>query len=148
MNPPKRQRVHDTHYQVSSKRHKSSHLRNPTNNVHVQSTSHSVLSQCYPRLLSLRHFLISQLPRSSRLRKKKILESALTAGSSSFLDTTLVGVLTEPNSATDGARTRDFDVFTQSQKIDSSASGSTPTEAHIKQVSKQDFAVPKYLLRP
>lgn len=61
----------------------------------------AVLAQYYPRVLSLRQYLLSKLPSASKIRKKKILSvgrSPRPDGKdetvfSNFLDQTLVGVI-------------------------------------------------------
>ncbi|EKD17210.1 telomerase reverse transcriptase [Drepanopeziza brunnea f. sp. 'multigermtubi' MB_m1] len=60
---------------------------------------HALLAKYYPRVLTLREYLVSQLPSSSKIRKKKILHVGRNAEDketdqklSQFLDQTLVGV--------------------------------------------------------
>ena len=60
----------------------------------------AILAQYYPKVLTLREFLLAKLPASSKIRRKKILsagksqekEETTFAG---FLDGALVGVLSE-----------------------------------------------------
>ncbi|KAJ5358817.1 uncharacterized protein N7496_011230 [Penicillium cataractarum] len=93
-----------------------------------QITTHPVISLYYRQLLTLRQYLLRQLPASSKLRRRRIvslrpLASLSTAerGEDSvspladLLDTTLVGVLKEPSAKVDSDRQRDYRAFTQSQ---------------------------------
>jgi telomerase reverse transcriptase len=69
-----------------------------TSNSKEAVVKEALLAQFYPRVSSLREFLISKLPPSSKVRRKKILSVGKNADSgadqklSKFLDQTLVGV--------------------------------------------------------
>ncbi|KAL2388638.1 hypothetical protein RJ035_003062, partial [Blastomyces gilchristii] len=105
---------------------------------------HPVLSLYYPRVVTLRTFLYEQLPLSSKSRRKKVasLGQEKREGSSQppsyslspskvgvrvertneeiqnlarTLDSTLVGILKEPDSAVNISRQKEFTAFTQSQ---------------------------------
>jgi telomerase reverse transcriptase len=93
--------------------------------------THPVLSQYYPRLVTLRQYLLEQLPSSFKARRRRI--ASLNANVplnldphnqsidhdsiiANLLDSTLVGVLKESNQSIDHARQRDFAAFTQSEE--------------------------------
>ena len=105
--------------------------------------SHPVLSLYYNRVVSLRQFLLSQIPVSSRSRRKRIgsvgraVCTKVTGGNgqvgnsssddngfATFLDTTLVGVLKETPPTVSRERQRDLVAFTQSQSQSQSQSKS------------------------
>lgn len=119
--------------------------------------SHPVLSLYYNRVVSLRQFLLSQIPVSSRSRRKRIgsvgraVCTRVTGGSgqvgnsssddngfATFLDTTLVGVLKETPPTVSRERQRDLVAFTQSQsqsqsksQLSNSDSGSSCAQAEV-----------------
>ncbi|KAH7391761.1 hypothetical protein BKA66DRAFT_26045 [Pyrenochaeta sp. MPI-SDFR-AT-0127] len=91
---------------------------------------HPVLQRLYPQVLTLRHYLLSQLPTSAKSRRRRIaqlgLSTAAENGASThhldaelgqLLDSALIGSF--PGSSTESEeqaareRTRDIDVFTQ-----------------------------------
>lgn len=96
-----------------------------------QSTSatpaHPVLQRLYPQLLTLRHYLSSRLPRSSKNRRRKISQLGQAPAHpacdadvelAKLLDTTLVGgafpnVSVEAPDQVDQDRDRDIAAFTQ-----------------------------------
>jgi telomerase reverse transcriptase len=69
-----------------------------TSNSKEAVVKEALLTQFYPRVSSLREFLMSKLPPSSKVRRKKILSVGKNTDSgadqklSKFLDQTLVGV--------------------------------------------------------
>jgi len=75
---------------------------------------HSVLSLCYAKVYTLRVFLLTNLPPTSRVRRKRLSSTTLDDGNP-ILDTCLVGILNEPSMAVKQSRTRDLAAFTQSQ---------------------------------
>ncbi|KAL1981064.1 hypothetical protein VTN96DRAFT_3129 [Rasamsonia emersonii] len=101
---------------------------------------HPVLSRYYPRVVTLRQYLLEQLPSSSRARRRRIASLGRQQTSTvkapftdegldkqdhgsddnsalvDLLDSTLVGVLKEPNQDITQARQRDFAAFTQSEE--------------------------------
>ena len=95
------------------------------------SPRHSVLKSYYPRVLSLREFLLEKLPPTSKFRRRQL--NGIGSGSRkcgnghiNYMDTTLVGVLRESDAFTEETRRRDFLAFTQSQqKPDHSGDGVT-----------------------
>lgn len=88
-------------------------------------TTHPVISRYYLRVLTLRRYLLEQLPSSSKSRRRRIASLGLQGGDSPreqniqdltlLLDSTLVGILREPNQKSDQERQKDFATFTQSQ---------------------------------
>jgi len=102
----------------SSDRFKSSKAPNaPSNQI-----THPVISLYYREVLNLRQYLLSQLPVSSKLRRRRIasLRTSQTAEPSArsladLLDSTLIGVLKWSTPNVDSERQRDYRAFTQSQ---------------------------------
>lgn len=76
---------------------------------------HTVLSSLYPRVCTLRSYLLASLPASSRVRRRK-LTSFERDEATCLLDTCLVGILREPSIALQESRKVDFATFTQSQQ--------------------------------
>ncbi|KAJ4301248.1 Telomerase reverse transcriptase [Kalmusia sp. IMI 367209] len=121
------------------------------------SVEHPVLSRLYPEVLSLRHYLLSRLPASSRLksRRRKLSQLGLhpshedtaTCGTDlelgELLDSTLVGVL--PNGDADRRenalreREKDLESFTQELSLTNSASTFKP--GYFLQSEIVDFVV-------
>src|ERR1700744_2153245 len=91
-----------------TKKPKSAH-QEPSSNVH-----HSVLLPFYPRVCTLRDYLLGCLPATSRIRRRKL---TIFGGddSNSILDTCLVGVLKQPSNSMQESRRLDFATFTQTQ---------------------------------
>jgi hypothetical protein len=92
-----------------------------------------VLSFCYTEVPSLRHFLVNNLPFTSRARRRKITTHTLGDGSD-FLDTTMVGVSEKAKPAVEEERHREFVAFTQSQQRSNHSSNGTPEETHLAEV--------------
>ncbi|KAJ5577953.1 Telomere reverse transcriptase [Penicillium hispanicum] len=86
-------------------------------------TTHPVISLYYPEVLTLRQYLLRQLPISSKLRRRRIASlrplptASPNAGRSlsELLDSTLVGLLKKSSPNVDSDRQRDYRAFTQSQ---------------------------------
>lgn len=83
-------------------------------------TSHPVISLYYREVLTLRQYLLRQLPVSSKLRRRRIASLGSSTGGGNpqladLLDATLVGVLKHPSPKVDSERQRDYRAFTQSQ---------------------------------
>ncbi|CEO58739.1 hypothetical protein PMG11_03444 [Penicillium brasilianum] len=111
-----------------------------------QMTTHPVISLYYRQVLTLRQYLLRQLPASSKLRRRRI-ASLRPLGSPSIadledsvsplaelLDSTLVGVLKDPSAKVDSDRQRDFRAFTQSQSrsiLVSTDTGPTSPQAEV-----------------
>ncbi|PLB36621.1 telomerase reverse transcriptase [Aspergillus candidus] len=114
--------------------------------------SHPVLTLYYNRVVSLRQYLLSQIPVASRSRRRRIasIGSRTTRGIqvgnsndsdnglAAFLDTTLVGVLKETPPTISRERQRDLVAFSQSQsqsqsksQLSNSDSGSSCAQAEI-----------------
>ncbi|OAL28381.1 hypothetical protein AYO20_09498 [Fonsecaea nubica] len=78
------------------------------------SVHHPVLSAYYPRVCTLRSYLLGALPATSRTRREKL----ATFGKNDavdLLDNSLVGVLKNTSTSVKQARKTDFATFTQSQ---------------------------------
>lgn len=75
---------------------------------------HNVLSSYYHKTCTLRSFLLSKLPATSRVRRKR-LDAHEKQDGTGILDTCLVGVLKEPSASQARARKEDFSTFTQTQ---------------------------------
>lgn len=128
------------------------------------STNHPTLSFYYPQVLSLRHFLISKLPKAARSRRRKIahlgrrlptssspndrppasdlsfnVRSTADAASSHLLDSVLVcaavNTLPEPSQST---RAREFDLFSQQVTL---TAGESCTPKSSCQSDLLDFAI-------
>lgn len=114
--------------------------------------SHPVLTLYYNRVVSLRQYLLSQIPVASRSRRRRIasIGSRTTRGIqvgnsnnsdhglAAFLDTTLVGVLKETPPTISRERQRDLVAFSQSQsqsqsksQLSNSDSGSSCAQAEV-----------------
>jgi telomerase reverse transcriptase len=87
----------------------------------------ALLSQFYPEVLTLREYLLSRLPSTSKIRRKKVLhvgsskdtDANANQALSSFLDRTLVGVTKSRNGKKED-RWKHWGTF--SQKLDESVS--------------------------
>ncbi|EXJ61309.1 uncharacterized protein A1O5_11866 [Cladophialophora psammophila CBS 110553] len=80
----------------------------------LSSVHHAVLSSYYPRVCTLRSYLLAALPVTSRVRRQKL--SVFGKGNATaFLDTCLVGVLKGTSASVKESRKIDFATFTQSQ---------------------------------
>lgn len=102
---------------------------------------HPVLSSLYPKVSSLRHYLLSRLPTSSKNRRRKISQLGAQRPSPNasatrvvdielgeLLDSTLVGVLSDSGSSAareEAAKERDKDIESFSQQLPSKTTAST-----------------------
>lgn len=92
---------------------------------------HPVISLYYHQTLTLRQYLLQQLPSSSKSRRRRIASLKAPGDEQArayaqygptaqslvdLLDTTLIGVPTGPSSGSRASRQRDFTAFTQSQE--------------------------------
>jgi hypothetical protein len=75
---------------------------------------HHVLSACYPKVCTLRNYLLASLPASSRVRRKR-LNAHGREDDTCILDVSLIGVSKEPSLSLMRSRKGDFASFTQSQ---------------------------------
>lgn len=105
--------------------------------------SHPVLSQYYPKLLTLRQYLADQLPATSKRRRRRILhygkhsdtqEISISGSDSSdvvnLLDKTIIGVVQNTNE--EGLlRKQELQVFTQ--QLSNSSAGMELTAAKFMQ---------------
>ncbi|KAJ5677257.1 uncharacterized protein N7477_002890 [Penicillium maclennaniae] len=106
--------------------------------------THPVISLYYRELLTLRQYLLTQLPVSSKLRRRRIASLANstaepTQSLADLLDSTLVGVLKQSTPRVDSERQRDYRAFTQSQSR--SILVSTDTGPTSPQSEVVDFAI-------
>ncbi|KAJ5331188.1 Telomerase reverse transcriptase [Penicillium atrosanguineum] len=107
-------------------------------------TTHPVISLYYRELLTLRQYLLTHLPVSSKLRRRRIASLASstaepTSSLAHLLDSTLVGVLKQSTPKVDSERQRDYRAFTQSQSR--SILVSTDTGPTSPQSEVVDFAI-------
>ncbi|OAX77776.1 hypothetical protein ACJ72_07921, partial [Emergomyces africanus] len=131
------------------------------------STHHPVLSLYFPQVVTLRTYLYEQLPLSSKSRRRKVASLGLEkqarcdhapnslscqqvdAGArrtneeiqalAGILDSTLVGILKEPDGAIRSSRQKEFAAFTQSQarsSLECTDIGATTSQSDIV-----DFAI-------
>ena len=103
-------------------------------------TAHPVISLYYREVLTLRQFLLRQLPVSSKLRRRRIAslrssrEPSDAKPLADLLDTTLIGVLKASTPKIDSDRQRDYRAFTQSQSrsvLVSTDSGPTSPQSEV-----------------
>lgn len=105
-------------------------------------TSHPVISLYYREVLTLRNYLLRQLPVSSKLRRRRITSLGSSKSTprcedqplAELLDATLVGVLKKPSPNADSERQRDLRVFTQSQSrsiLESTDTGPTSPQSEV-----------------
>ncbi|RMD43955.1 hypothetical protein DV735_g1255, partial [Chaetothyriales sp. CBS 134920] len=89
----------------------------------------SLLARYYPTVVSLKDFILRRLPPSCRVKRKKI-ETVSSASVHSLLNTTLVGILTESDPATQKLHATQLTAFTQSQRASAKkhSSGSTSSQ--------------------
>lgn len=124
-----------------------------TQHQHQHQHQHPVISLYYSRVVTLRQYLLDQLPASSKSRRRRIASVGLQGGPpakpdldgdqhqlhsvqqlADLLDSTLVGVLKESNPAVDQTRQKDFAAFTASQfrsPLTSTDTGPTCPQAEV-----------------
>lgn len=90
--------------------------------VRTDYPTHPVISQYYREVLTLRQYLLRQLPGSSKLRRRRIASLGVSKATdphdeslAGLLDSTLIGVLKQSSPKDDSDRRRDYLAFTQSQ---------------------------------
>ncbi|GFF73759.1 telomerase reverse transcriptase [Aspergillus udagawae] len=116
--------------------------------------SHPVISLYYRQVVTLRQYLLHQIPVTSKARRRRIAsvrsDAPIGDGSSgerllqdlaSVLDTTLVGVLKETSPTVTQERRRDFVAYSQIQSQCRSELTSTDTEPPRPQSEVVDFAI-------
>ncbi|KAJ5915547.1 hypothetical protein N7466_011480 [Penicillium verhagenii] len=122
-------------------------------------TTHPVISLYYHQVLTLRQYILSQLPLSSKSRRKRIKSLRSSPDRShvqplvDLLDSTLVGILKLPSPNVDSEWKRAFREFTQSQSrsvLVSTDTGPTSPQSEvvdfvISQLFKQS-SKPQHLL--
>ncbi|TVY37815.1 Telomerase reverse transcriptase, partial [Lachnellula subtilissima] len=104
------------------KRQKISKPSPATGNSKEHIIKQTLLSQYYPQVLTLREYLFQRLPKTSKIRRKKILSvgrDPSEEGLSAFLDSTLIGV-SVCTQASQKERWQQWTTF--SQRADESAS--------------------------
>jgi hypothetical protein len=101
--------------------------------------SHELLSLYYPRIVSLRQFLLSSLPPSSTSRRRRLSAYGIDgqAGTKTphLFDSTLVGVFPEPEPAVQESRQRDFVAFTESQQRSTDGTNGSTQSGRFTEVS-------------
>jgi len=105
---PKRSREDGDESSDKAKRARTDDRRAGGNQVRLP-MSRVILSQYYPSVVTLREYVLSRLPTTSRIRKRKISRLGTAIGVltkvetevSRLLDTTLVGLSGEPYDQTD-----------------------------------------------
>lgn len=96
--------------------------------AHAEEHAHPVISLYYPQVVTLRQYLLRQIPLSSRARRRRIAsirddqppvrisnDGRSGAQLAKLLDTTLVGILTESPPTCNEERRQELAAFTQSQ---------------------------------
>lgn len=108
-------------------------------NKNGSSLSRTLLPLYYKRVVSLRQFLLSRLPSSSKFRHRRLVKYGLdqpaSRNGSHFLDTTVVGILGETAVAVEEERRRDFLNFAQSQQKSAHGSARSTQPHEIAEVS-------------
>ena len=117
---------------VNIQRNKQEHTSN-------NDLSHELLSLYYPRIVSLRQFLLSSLPPSSTSRRRRLsaygIDSQAGTKTPHLFDSTLVGVFPEPELAIQEARQRDFVAFTESQQRSTDGTNGSTQSGRFTEVS-------------
>lgn len=109
--------------------------------------THPVISRYYQRVLTLRQYLLEQLPPSSKSRRRRVASLGRQGSDSdgsrednieelaTLLDSTLVGILCETNRKDDQERQKHFAAFTQSQyrsSLTSTDTGPTCPQSEVR----------------
>ena len=101
--------------------------------------SHELLSLYYPRIVSLRQFLLSSLPPSSTSRRRRLstygVNSQAGTETPHLFDSTLIGVFPEPELAIQGSRQRDFVAFTKLQQRSTDGTNGNTQSGRFAEVS-------------
>jgi hypothetical protein len=120
---------------VNSERNQHKHTSN-----HDRPVSHELLSLYYPRIVSLRQFLLSSLaPSSSTARRRRLstygINSQAGTKTPHLFDSTLIGVFSEPELAVQESRQRDFIAFTRSQQRSTDGTNGSTQSSRFTEVS-------------
>ncbi|PWY77241.1 hypothetical protein BO94DRAFT_472976 [Aspergillus sclerotioniger CBS 115572] len=120
--------------------------------AHAEEHAHPVISLYYPQVVTLRQYLLRQIPLSSRSRRRRIVsirddqppvrisnDGHSGAQLAKLLDTTLVGILTESPPTCNEERRQELAAFTQSQSR--SELISTDTGPPCAQAEIVDFVI-------
>ncbi|KAH7077248.1 hypothetical protein FB567DRAFT_146392 [Paraphoma chrysanthemicola] len=125
-------------------------------NATPTSTDHPVLQRLYPEVLTLRHYLLSQLPRSSKNRRRRLFHLGLAppAGHGEptsdidrelgqLLDSTLIGCSSDASSrpAVQTLENREREIKSFTQQRSQSTSGATYEPGYFRQSEIVDFVV-------
>ena len=138
-----------------SKRRKTSHRdATSTSPRKSKAASHPVLSIYYPRVITLREYLLLKLPRHSRSRRRALLNSfevpgrgvSRTSGLNSALDGTLIGFFEDTEPGVEANREREFKAFTQSQ-LRSSDGQHSSSDVHFQEEVRQTNGIMSLLNR-
>lgn len=116
-----------------------------------------LLRQYYPQVLTLRQHLASEGSKTSRKRRRKILQHGLSIGKEAsqrhvdeglrrLLDTTLVGAFDRVNAVSLESIDKDISVFTQ--QVNDSTTTISPTQGALRQTEVGAFDVaPRWFCR-
>ncbi|PYI10604.1 hypothetical protein BO78DRAFT_360710 [Aspergillus sclerotiicarbonarius CBS 121057] len=120
--------------------------------AHAEEHAHPVISLYYPQVVTLRQYLLRQIPLFSKSRRRRIVsvrgdqspvgisnDSRSGAQLAKLLDTTLVGILTESPPTCNEERRQELAAFTQSQSRSELAS--TDTGSPCAQAEIVDFVI-------
>jgi hypothetical protein len=113
--------------------------RNEHEHTSNNDLSHELLSLYYPRIVSLRQFLLSSLAPSSISRRRRLsaygIDGQADTTTPHLFDSTLVGVFPEPELAVQESRQRDFIAFTESQQRSTDGTNGSTQSSRFAEVS-------------
>lgn len=119
-------------------------INGPVDHAVDHAVDHPVLRCLYPEVLTLRHYVLSRLPGTSKNRRRKISQLGRAEGQSvdgvdselaRLLDSALVGANRIPTAASreETIVARDRDIISFSQQLTDCATGSTFTPGYFQQ---------------
>lgn len=120
-------RKHSSQKQNIAKKQKLSH-RIPPGRDSPAPVLQPLLAYCYNQVKTLKDYLLSALPASSRVRRKRLLSLTESTDFAQFFTTTLVGASQHTNSAAIRQRQQNLSHFTQTLR---SGHALTPTTQHL-----------------
>jgi hypothetical protein len=144
----KRKRVSPHASGASCKKARRADLAHQSDNATPTGTDHPVLQRLYPQVLTLRHYLLSQLPTSSKNRRRRLCQlgnippapggqptSDVDTDLGQLLDSTLIGCSSDAGSkrAEHAAKDRDRDIKSFTQQRSQSNSGATFEPGYFRQ---------------
>lgn len=98
-----------------------------------------LLANYYESVLSLRQFLLSRLPSTSKSRRRRLVaygrSNEQTSAAAHFFDSTIVGVDAKVGPSVEEARDRDFSSFTQSPDRSSLCVSGQSQKSHFEEAS-------------